>query len=308
MKKGILWFLSGMVCLAGCTAQAPAPEAGPPVRTPAAAEQPAEENPAEAWAKDILQSMTLEEKVGQIFFAALRDEVFASAGVQQPVTEPVGTKDPAAQVVAQYHVGGIALFGENIVDSGQVRALNRSLQALSDIPLLLGVDEEGGRVSRLKALYDTPIPPAAALAQEGEGAVRRAADTIGGKLADLGFTLDFAPSADINTNPQNQVIGDRAFSPEPATAGAMVSAFVDGLHQNGIAACLKHFPGHGDTVADTHDGTAAVSHTLARLRETEFVPFAAGIAAGADFVMAAHIKAPNAAGDMPASMNRTLLQ
>lgn len=305
MKQLISMLLA--LCLAGCTAYAPAPEVQEPETLPAAAKQEPVDEEAQ-WVEDTLHSMTLEEKVGQMFFVALRDDVFTDAGTPQPVTDPVSSKSPAADVIARYHVGGVALFSENIVDDKQVLALNTSLQAVSDVPLLIGVDEEGGRVSRLKNLYDTPIPPAAQLAAEGAQAVLDAADTIGKKLAGLGFTLNFAPSADLLTNPENQVIGDRAFSSDPTVAGTMVQVFVGQMHQNGIAACIKHFPGHGDTTADTHDGAAAVTHSLDRMHEVELAPFLAGISADADFVMAAHIKAPHAAGDLPASMNPQLLQ
>ena len=121
--------------------------------------------------------------------------------------------------------------------------------------------------------------------------------TIGGYLKTYGLNLDFAPVADVNTNPANTVIGNRAFSSDPAVAAQMVASAVQGFHDAGILCTLKHFPGHGDTAEDSHYGTASSTKTWAEMRETELKPFAAGIAAGADVVMTAHITTPNATQD-----------
>lgn len=131
---------------------------------------------------------------------------------------------------------------------------------------------------------------------------------IGGYLKTYGLNLDFAPVADVNTNPANTVIGNRAFSSDPAVAAQMVASAVQGFHDAGILCTLKHFPGHGDTAEDSHYGTASSTKTWAEMRETELKPFAAGIAAGADVVMTAHITTPNATQDgLPASLSYTML-
>ena len=137
---------------------------------------------------------------------------------------------------------------------------------------------------------------------------RRAGLTIGGYLKKLGFQLDFAPVADVNTNPDNPVIGERAFSGEPETAAEMVSAAIKGFHEAGIACCIKHYPGHGDTSADTHDGYASTDKSWQELLSCELIPFISGIDAGADLVMAAHISAPSVTGDeRPASLSYELI-
>lgn len=132
--------------------------------------------------------------------------------------------------------------------------------------------------------------------------------TIGGYLRPYGFNLDFAPVADVNSNPQNPVIGKRAFSSDPKVAAAMVSAAVEGFHEAGMLCTLKHFPGHGDTGEDSHYGTATTNQTWEEMQAAALLPFEAGIAAGADVVMAAHITTPNATQDgLPASLSYTML-
>ena len=149
----------------------------------------------------------------------------------------------------------------------------------------------------------------AALAKEGEQAVHEAARTIGAYLRRYGFDIDFAPVADVNTNPENIIIGARAFSDRPEEAAPLVAAYVRGLAEEGIAGCLKHFPGHGDTRADTHLGFAASGKSWEEMRACEMLPFRAGIAAGAPLVMAAHIAASAVTGsDAPATLCPTLLQ
>ena len=123
-----------------------------------------------------------------------------------------------------------------------------------------------------------------------------------------GLDIDFAPVADVNTNPRNPVIGDRAFGDDPAVASGMVQAYIRGLHEGGTASCIKHFPGHGDTATDTHTGYAETKKTWEEISACEMVPFRAGIAAGTDFVMTAHIAAPSVTGtDEPSTMSYTVL-
>ena len=199
--------------------------------------------------------------------------------------------------LARIPVGGVVLFGKNIADAGQLAAFTADLQAAGRVPLLLAVDEEGGAVARLANSGALGLPryeSAAAVGAEGPEAVRAMYRTIGGYLRDFGFALDFAPVADVNTNPDNPVIGSRAFSADPQTAAACVRAAVEGLGEAGVLACLKHFPGHGDTAQDSHEEAAVTEKTLAALRSGEWAPFAAGIAAGAPLVMVGHITAPNA--------------
>jgi len=169
------------------------------------------------------------------------------------------------------------------------------------MPLFIGIDEEGGLVSRLNKsnIEHEVFPPAA----EMEDAAY-AGTAIGSVLGELGINVDFAPVADVNTNPDNPVIGTRAFSSDPQVAAAKAAEFIVSLQKMGVSACAKHFPGHGDTAMDSHKGETYVEHDLERLRTVEFVPFEQAIAAGTDFVMMVHIKTPHATEDgLPASLS-----
>ena len=178
---------------------------------------------------------------------------------------------------------------------------------------MLGIDEEGGRIARI-ANHPTSfgvkkVPPMGQIAASGdESAAHEAGRTIGEYLHAYGLDIDFAPVADVNTNPRNPVIGDRAFGDDPAIAAAMVQRVIQGLHDCGVASCIKHFPGHGDTATDTHTGYAETKKSWEEISACEMAPFRAGIAAGTDFVMTAHIAAPNVTGtDEPSTMSYTIL-
>lgn len=253
-----------------------------------------------------LASMTLREKVGQLF--VVRPEALdfekTSGGTQ--------LTDAMREHLAQYPMGGIVLFKQNITDANQMTALIGDFQNASATGLLVAVDEEGGTVARLAnhKAFDLPkYANAAAIGAAGDPEQARAMGrTIGGYLKPYGFNLDFAPVADVNSNPKNPVIGKRAFSSDPNMAASMVSAAVEGFHEAGMLCTLKHFPGHGDTGEDSHYGTATTTKTWEEMQAAEMLPFEAGIAVGADVVMAAHITTPNATSDgLPASLSYTML-
>ncbi len=251
-----------------------------------------------------LAEMSLEEKTGQLFMCAFRKNEDGSN-----ITEMNQTIKDAFD---KYHVGNVILFGENIDTVEQTKGLISDLQAHSSIPLLVGVDEEGGRVSRLHASGNIPaadIPSAEELAAEGDSQkVFEAGKTIGQELKELGFQVDFAPVADINTNPDNTVIGNRAFGSDGETAATMVSAFLKGLKEEGIVGCVKHFPGHGDTSMDSHKNETYVAHDRERLKKVEFLPFQRAIGEQVDMVMVSHIKTPNATTDgLPASLSKEMV-
>lgn len=266
---------------------------------------------------DILSSLTLEEKVGQLFL--VRPDALDPALSQQEIDEADGhgvtqVSDAMRQSLNRYPVGGVVLFGKNIVGETQLHALIDDLQQASRIPLLIGVDEEGGAVSRLAnapgfdlAQYES----AAAVGALGPDAVRAMYTEIGTYLSGYGITLDFAPVADVNTNPDNSVIGTRAFSSDPQTASDCVAAAVQGFSGTGVLCCLKHFPGHGDTVGDSHDGAVHTDKTMEELRACEFLPFQAGIRAGVPLVMVGHIATPHAVtgadAALPATFSRTMI-
>ena len=201
-----------------------------------------------------IASMTLEQKVGQLFFCAFRRD---SNNV--PITVWNETIENTMQ---QYPIGGVVLFGENIDTAEQTKQLITDFQNHTTIPLFIGVDEEGGRVSRLHAsgkLEVVEVPSAQKIGNTKDTKIAYdMASEMGKELVSLGFNVDFAPVADVNTNPHNTVIGDRAFSSDPMETGEMVIAFIHGLHANNISACVKHFPGHGDTTEDSHKGLSLI--------------------------------------------------
>lgn len=290
-RRGLAAFLAlWLLALTGC---------GTPAAGPAPTARPAASAPPTA-APLTAADLTLEEKVGQLFL--VRPDALDPARTPQQIEDPdaagaTALTDAMRATLARIPVGGVVLFGKNIADAGQLAAFTADLQAAGRVPLLLAVDEEGGAVARLANSGALDLPryeSAAAVGAEGPEAVRTMYRTIGGYLREYGFALDFAPVADVNTNPDNPVIGSRAFSADPQTAAACVRAAVEGLGEAGVLACLKHFPGHGDTAQDSHEEAAVTEKTLAALRSGEWAPFAAGIAAGAPLVMVGHITAPNA--------------
>lgn len=263
-----------------------------------------EVDPKEEKIKEVLEAMTLEEKVAQVFMVAFRKDEKGS---------PILRLDQRIkEVLAQYPVGGVVLFSENIDTLEQTLDLIQSFQEESRIPLFIGVDEEGGKVSRLHTsgkIPATKLPGNAVIGQAGDPDLAYGiGKLLGEELGAMGFTLNFAPVADVNTNPQNPVIGNRSFGEDPQLVAEMVGAMVRGLQDQNISAVLKHYPGHGDTAQDTHREATSVSHDLERLKTVEFLPFAEGIAQGADGVMTAHIQVPQVTGNqLPATLSKELM-
>ena len=262
-----------------------------------------------------MQSMTLREKVGQLFM--IRPDVlegrFGPAELED--NSIIGTtqvSEEMKETYANYPSGGFALFRKNILSPSQLKSFTEALHALSGAPML-AIDEEGGRVARIanhpENFNVTKFPAMGIIAKSGdESRAYDAGKTIGEYLTAYGLDIDFAPVADVNTNPKNPVIGDRAFGNDPAVAAGMVRQVVLGLHESGVASCLKHFPCHGDTATDTHTDYAETLKTWAEISACEMIPFRAGIEAGSDLVMTAHIAAPNVTGcDEPATMSYILL-
>lgn len=207
------------------------------------------------------------------------------------------------EFLAEGRVAGICLFGRNVIDRYQLADYLAEVQQVAGGDLIVAVDQEGGGVLRL---LDVPFPPPAmALGAADDVALTEAvAAATGRALAAVGINLDFAPVADVNSNPLNPVIADRSFGADPALVARHVAAFVRGLQSAGVGATLKHFPGHGDTNLDSHLALPVVDRSLTELRATEFVPFRAGIAAGAAAVMSAHIVLPSLDTDLPATLSR----
>ena len=264
-----------------------------------------EEQKTEELIEEYLSNMPLEDKVSQLFFV----QPEALTGVDTAVQ----ASDMTKEALQEYAVGGIVMFSKNIQDRDQICAMLANLQEYSKYPLFLGVDEEGGSlVARVANSGTISVPTFPNMMEIGNtGNPEEAYEvgrTIGTYLKDLGFNLDFAPIADVLVNPENQVIGERAFGSDAELVAKMVKRVVEGLQEQEVSAVLKHFPGHGGTEADSHEGTAILNRTLEELRSEEFLPFQSGIEAGADMIMVGHISVPEVTGDdTPATLSETVI-
>ncbi len=209
----------------------------------------------------------------------------------------------------EFDLGGVVLFGRNVESPEQVLDLATSIAGLGgEAPAWVSVDQEGGRVARLKAPF-TVWPPMATLGRAPSPELAtRFAGALARELRAVGVSLDFAPVLDLNTNPANPVIGDRALSADAATAATLGAAIVTALQAAGVAACGKHFPGHGDTTVDSHVDLPVVDHGPDRLRAVEFEPFRAAIAAGVAFIMTAHVVVPSLDESRPATLSPQVLR
>lgn len=198
---------------------------------------------------------------------------------------------PVLDLVAGGRVGGVILFTRNVRDPHQLRELIYTLRshAPDDAQLTVAIDQEGGRVQRLREPW-TEWPPMRRLGELNElDWTAELARALARELVDLGIDLDFAPVVDVDSNPANPVIGDRSFAREPARVAAHASAFITAMQASKVACCAKHFPGHGDTEQDSHLALPKLAHPLERLRQVELPPFAAAIAAGVASIMSAHV-------------------
>lgn len=263
---------------------------------------PKEDNPIKASAETLLSSMTLEDKIYQLFFVT--PEALTDMGCVTAAGE--ATKN----AIKSRPVGGVIYFAKNFETPTQTKDMLSGIQSFSRIPLFLAVDEEGGRVSRLganSAMNFPHLPPMGTIgASDDTGKAYDAGLTIGRALFDLGFNVDFAPVADVLIHPNNTEIGDRSFSADPQLNASMVSAFTKGLIETGIAPTLKHFPGHGATVNNSHLGRTESTRTLEQMRTSELLPFISGIEAGADFIMVSHLTATQIS-DKPCTLSSEIM-
>ena len=269
-----------------------------------------------------LKQMALREKVGQMFY--VRPEVLDTTihyghtgGIDVTVADLANIKLQAVNATMQavnekYPVGGIILYAHNIGNEAQLAAFIPQIRALKGSPLLC-IDEEGGRVARIGNNPNFNVKKFESMDSIGKTGDPANAyycgNTIGTYLKRYGFDIDFAPVADVNTNPENIVIGKRAFSDDPSVAAPMVTNYLQGLKDAGITGCIKHFPGHGDTKSDTHYGYAQSLKTWDEMMNCEMITFRAGIEWGCQLIMTAHIATPNVTGtDLPATMSSLILQ
>ena len=217
--------------------------------------------------------------------------------------------DDLLQWIAAGEVGSVMLFRPNIASPGQVAQLVAALRraAPADSPIVVAVDQEGGLVQRLRAPL-TEWPDMLSVGKAGDLArTEQVGRALGGELAALGIGWDFAPVLDVHTNPANPVIGNRAFGVTPDDAAAHALSFWRGLTAAGLVGCGKHFPGHGDTHADSHLTLPVVAHDEERLRRVELAPFAAAARAGIDAIMTAHVIYPAFDRNWPATLSRRIL-
>lgn len=239
------------------------------------------------------------DKIGQLLIIGIRGKTL--------------TQDEA-EFIVKNNIGGVILFARNIESPKQVHELCTQIQSLrhkmrDKSPLYIGVDQEGGRVARLKAAPFVHWPALAHLGKLDSTSVAfKFALNMGQELKAVGINLDFAPCVDVLSNPQNTAIGDRSISSDPEVVAKIASALVRGYIKSGIIPCAKHFPGHGNTVVDSHDELPVENITPARLREIELVPFKKVFRARLDMVMTAHIRYPQIDPENPATMSEIFIK
>ncbi len=211
------------------------------------------------------------------------------------------------ELLREFRIGGVLLFKRNVEGPEQVAALTRELQGAAPEPLLIGIDHEGGRVQRLGPPF-TILPPAQEVGRGGSlELARRLGELAAFELQAVGVNLNFAPVVDVLTHPQNTVIGNRAFGNDPDRVGDLAAAFIEGHQGAGVAACAKHFPGHGGTETDSHHALPQDSRTLDEFRAVDLPPFRRAIEAGVALVMTAHLACPKVDA-APATLSRRWIE
>ncbi len=256
-----------------------------------------EDNKAAKEAEKILKTMTLEEKINQMFF--ITPEALTNVG------NVIAAGEQTKNSLEKHPVGGIIYFSPNFTDEAQAKEMIANTQKFGrevcKVPLFIGVDEEGGTVARLANSEGINVPKVGTMAEIGASgnadAAYNAGSTIGKYLKEYGFNIDFAPVADVLTNELNQVVKDRSFGNDPNVVSQMALQVSKGLNDNGISSCYKHFPGHGATKDDTHEGFAYTNKNYDELMASEMVPFVQAIKNGADMIMVGHFSLPNVTGD-----------
>jgi beta-N-acetylhexosaminidase len=242
-----------------------------------------------------IDGMTLDNKIGQMLIVGF---------------EGYEADDRVKKLLESWHAGGVILFGRNIKSSGQLLSLVNSLKKANRKnmePLFISVDEEGGRISRMPSEL-RKLPGNRTIGEINDGSF---AYEIGSILAEeiksFGFNMNFAPVLDVDSNPQNPVIGDRSFGADAHLVGRLGVQTMAGMRDGGVIPVVKHFPGHGDTSVDSHVGLPVVNYDMNRLNKLELAPFKAAIGSGADAVMAAHILMKKIDPEYPASMSKAVI-
>lgn len=244
-----------------------------------------------------IASMTLEEKVAQLFLITPE----ALTGFSSVTAAGSATRD----ALSQYPVGGLIFFEGNLQSRQQVTEMLRKQQEYSQervgLPLFLSVDEEGGQVTRIASALGSEVKAFPEIAEIGASGdpdqAFQLGDAIGEYLSDMGFNLDFAPVADVLTNPNNTVVKRRSYGSNPQTVSEMVKRNLEGLQNHQVFGCVKHFPGHGATEGDTHQGYAYTDKSWEELKSSDIIPFQESVDWGIRFVMVGHISLPQVTGD-----------
>ena len=252
----------------------------------------------------IVNDMTISDMIYQMMFVTPE----SITNVERVTKAGETTKN----ALKKYPVGGIVYFSENFISRDQTKEMIKNTQEFSKIPLFIGVDEEGGRVSRLgknTAMGVTKFPPMKKIGEERDlEKAYKVGETLANDLKAIGFNVNFAPDADVTVNENNTEIGDRSFGSDPYIVSEMVKNVVEGMQNNGVSATIKHFPGHGSTYKNSHNGYSESARTKQELQNCELLPFKEGIKAGVDFIMVSHMTLVNVCEEkVPSSISKEII-
>lgn len=295
--------------VSACSSATDAPKATPEKSTPGSTASTLTKNTGPDPAASLVAKMSLEDKVAQMFMVTPEALSKFNGSV-------VASGEQTKQAFAKRPVGGVIYNSANLQSPEQVKTMLSNLQKYSKdrvgIPVFIVVDEEGGTVARVSGSKSMGIKPYPNMSEVGAGKDSNRALQIGAEmgkyLADLGFNIDFAPDADVLTNPQNDLLKYRAFGSDPQTVTTMTAAFTKGLQTSGVLATYKHFPGHGSTSADSHKGITVSQQDATELEQVDLVPFKDAVAKDVKLIMVSHVCFPKAFGDnTPASLSKKVV-
>lgn len=277
-------------------------------------EQKEQEEKIQSAVENTMNKMTVEEKVGQLFIVrpdALESDFSADTVNNDTSYGVTFVDDLMKQSMDKYHVGGVVIYEKNIESADSLKTLIKDLQKEGDYPLFVAVEEEGGRFSQIAGSGSFDVKTFESMASVGKtedtSQAKKVGTTIGGYLKEYGFNLDLAPVADVYSNPNNNIIGDRSYSSDPQLVSKMVTAEIKGFHEKKVMTAIKHFPGHGDVSGGLNGVMASTSKNWVELMECELIPFTAAINE-TDMVMAGHITASKVTKDgLPASLSKEMI-
>lgn len=257
-------------------------------------------------AKDITKDMSLKQKIGQLFMVSVYSLDSSGSKSQTKVTTVM------KKTMRKYPVGGILLFSKNVESEKQLKKLTQDLQNASHVPLFIAADEEGGTVSRIASKLPDSVTQYPQAREIGETYTDQQIAKMGKEqskqLKDLGVNMNLAPVADVLSNEDNTEIGNRSFGSDAKEVASIVKTLVKSMQKQQISATLKHFPGSGDALGDTHRGAVETKQTIQELRKKEFLPFESGMDADADAVMVSHLILTNVTDEKePCSLSERVI-